>query len=112
MRLPDGSRALVDRRKVVEYLLNPAHPDNGGKASFFEALGFSIADPDVLVAALASLGAHGQVTAEMVTDHGQKYVVDGGIQLPDGTVANVRSVWIVDRGQQVPRLVTAYPSSE
>ena len=35
MKLPNAERALVEREKIVNYLLNPAHPDNGGKAAFF-----------------------------------------------------------------------------
>jgi len=31
--------AIVDRHKIVDYLLNSRHPDNGGKAQFFESLG-------------------------------------------------------------------------
>ena len=40
MRLPNASLALVAREKVTDYLLNPAHPDSGGKAEFFHSLGF------------------------------------------------------------------------
>lgn len=38
--------AVVDRGKVLDYLLNEAHPDNGGKARFFVLLGFSRDDPE------------------------------------------------------------------
>jgi hypothetical protein len=40
MKLPNALSALGEREKITEYLLNPAHPDNGGKAPFFTALGF------------------------------------------------------------------------
>jgi hypothetical protein len=40
MRLPNASKAIVERKKIVDYLLNPAHPDNGGKAQFFDKLKF------------------------------------------------------------------------
>lgn len=40
MKLPNASKAVVERTKLVDYLLNAAHPDNGGKAEFFEKLGF------------------------------------------------------------------------
>jgi hypothetical protein len=30
----------VEREKTEDYLLKAAHPDNGGKAAFFERLGF------------------------------------------------------------------------
>jgi hypothetical protein len=40
MRLPNATKAIVERKKIVDYLLNPAHPDNGGKAQFFDKLKF------------------------------------------------------------------------
>ena len=40
MKLPDADKAIVSREKAADYLLNPAHPDNGGKAEFFTRLGF------------------------------------------------------------------------
>jgi len=40
VKLPNPEKAVVERGKVVDYLLNSAHPDNGGKAAFFEGLGF------------------------------------------------------------------------
>ena len=39
-RLPNGGCALVEEKKVVEYLLNLAHPDGTSKAKFFLARGF------------------------------------------------------------------------
>ena len=44
MRLPNADLAVVDREKITQYLLNPKHPDNGGKAVFFVALKFSRSD--------------------------------------------------------------------
>jgi hypothetical protein len=41
MKLPYAGNANVSEAKLVDYLLNPAHPDNGGKAAFFLKLGFS-----------------------------------------------------------------------
>ena len=40
MKLPDADKLVVAREKIADYLLNAAHPDNGGKAQFFERLGF------------------------------------------------------------------------
>jgi hypothetical protein len=55
MKLPNADKAIIDREKIADYLLNPAHPDNGGKAPL------------------------------------------------------VQTVWIVDKGGEAARLVTAYP---
>ena len=41
MKRLNAHLAVVERHKVVGYLLNSAHPDNGGKARFFESFGFS-----------------------------------------------------------------------
>jgi hypothetical protein len=51
---PQAHLAIIDRGKVLDYLLNEAHADNGGKAR----------------------------------------------------------LWIIDRGEDAPRLVTAYPGEE
>ncbi len=32
MKLPNAAQAVVTRGKIADYLLNAAHPDNGGKA--------------------------------------------------------------------------------
>ena len=50
-----------------------------------------------------------EVVKSMETTHGHKYILDGRIEAPGGKTAQVRTVWIVDRGLARPRLVTAYP---
>jgi len=44
VKLPNAHLAVVQQEKIKEYLLNPAHPDNGGKAAFFSMLGFHRGD--------------------------------------------------------------------
>lgn len=112
MSLPNAERAVVDTAKVVDYLLNAAHPDNGGKARFFEAIGFSSKEPERLGVALCAVAAAGDVVSELESRHGTKYVVDGQLASPSGKEPAVRTVWIVDRGRDSPRLVTAYPREE
>ena len=36
MKLPNAKKAVVKRAKIIDYLLDSKHPDNGGKAEFFE----------------------------------------------------------------------------
>ncbi len=112
MKLPNGSRGLVEQRKVVDYLLNGAHPDNGGKAAFFGALGFSTANPGDLIAALTDLAGQEEVVAEVASSHGRKYVVDGSFKSAAGKSPIVRTIWIIDLGGVIPRLVTAYPGED
>lgn len=109
LKLPNANLAVVDRKKVVEYLLNREHPDNGGKAGFFIGMGFNPSDWETFAAALQLLALSVSVTSTMESSHGRKYIVDGPIDGPGSSKRLVRSVWIVDTGETVPRLVTAYP---
>jgi len=112
MKLPNAERAVVEREKIADYLLNPAHPDNGGKAAFFLALGYKRDDWPSLASALRRLAVATEVAKSMETVHGIKYVLDGGMETPGGKTPVVRTIWIVDRGLDRPRLVTAYPREE
>ncbi len=109
MMLPNSHSALVERGKITEYLLNPEHPDNGGKAAFFAALGFDRDAWQTFAAALRKLALTTPVSRKMETVHGIKYIVDGEIESPLDKTASVRTIWIVDAGTDFPRLVTAYP---
>ena len=114
MKLRSAHLAIVERHKIVDYLLNSAHPDNGGKAQFFESLGFSVDAAESLLAALRAVAQTGEVVEHIESSHGEKYVVDGALSShTEGSRARmVRTVWIIDRGKEAPRLVTAYPGKE
>jgi hypothetical protein len=62
VQLRNARLAVVERHKLLKYLLNASHPDNGGKAKSRRRM--------------------------------------------------VRTVWIIDRGSDTPRLVTVYPGRE
>ena len=109
MKLPNLDMASVSEQKMPAYLLNPKHPDGAGKASFFIALGFRVEQWEVLAEALKRLTAYNEVSRSVQSEHGWKYVVEGGIETPVGRSVVIRTVWIVDHGQSSPRLVTAYP---
>jgi hypothetical protein len=72
VRLHNAHLAVIDRSKVVDYLLNEAHPDNGGKARFFEMPGYSREDPERLMQALREVAEHGEVVSSAESAHGQK----------------------------------------
>ena len=40
---------------------------------------------------------------------GTRYVVEGRVFTPDGRNPEVRSVWFISTGDNIPRLVSAYP---
>jgi hypothetical protein len=112
MKLPNVQSVVVEPEKIVDYVLNPAHPDNGGKARFFLGLGFRREEWPLLAAAFRKVAEGYAVAKSVASPHGQKYIVDGRIETPSGKTPLVRTVWIVDRGFDTPRLVTAYPQEE
>jgi uncharacterized protein DUF6883 len=112
MKLPNAHLAIVDRDKIVDYLLNPAHPDNGGKAKFFLGLGFTVEQWQVFAEAVRTLATSCEVMEYVESQHGIKYIVIGRIETSSGRSPSIRTVWIVDKGNNNPRLVTAYPSEE
>ena len=112
MKLPNAKLALVELQKIKEYLLNREHPDNGGKANFFIELGFSAEAWETLAEALRRLAIVFLVSKSVESPHGKKYIVDGEIETPVGKAPTVRTIWIVDDGETIARLVTAYPHEE
>ncbi len=110
MKLPNAHLALVGKEKIIDYLLNAAHPDNGGKAVFFTSIGFQRDEWETLARALRKRTQAAEATESLESDHGTKYIVDGMLETPNGKSRAARTIWIVDRGRNCPRLVTAYPA--
>jgi hypothetical protein len=107
MRLPYLQNALVEQRKVCDYLLSEERSE--GKAAFFIAFGFSLVRWELLRDALLAHAASYDVARTVSSPHGIKYIIEGTLQTPDARNPSVRAVWIVDSGAVAPRLVTAYP---
>jgi hypothetical protein len=109
MKLPNCQLATVPERKVTLYLLNPAHPAGGSKASFFLRFGFSVAEWHRLAEALVAHVRDNDVVESEQTPHGTRHVVDGPMTAPDGTRLNIRSAWYINPGGGAPRFVSAHP---
>ena len=109
--LPNRERAVIDPEKISGYLLDREHPEGGPKALFFFAVGFAAERAEDLAAALL---AHTEepVSSTSETTFGVKYVIDGPFRASGGRTRMLRSVWIVDEGEDRPRFVTAYPLEE
>lgn len=72
MKLPNANKAVVVPEKIADYLLNSAHPDNGGKAEFFTRLGFQRDQWERLATALQALAQTAAVTLVSESPHGKK----------------------------------------
>ena len=109
MNLPNKDQLVIERKEVRDYLLSSSHPTGQGKAEFFAAMGFQRESWEVLANALRQVACNCPVTKSMTSPRGQKYIVDGELATPHGQRPLIRTVWVVDAGRTVPRLVTAYP---
>ena len=109
MKLPNADRAHVHREKITEYLLSIAHPDGRSKARFFSEFGFSLENWEILAEALRKHGTGYPIVKAVESDFGMRYNVEGELETPDGRRPRVRTVWILSRVSEPPRLITAYP---
>ncbi len=109
MKLPHADAAVVDREKVVDYLLNPQHRFGASKAQFFSIFGYFLERWEVLAEAFRAHGRQHHVGRVVETEFGARYQVDGELQTPSGRSPRIRTVGQWDKGQLAPRLITAYP---
>jgi len=109
VNLPNAGKALVEHRKIADYLLAFDHPEGAGKAGFFTHFGFTAVHWQVLAAALVAHAARHPVSSKSESNYGVKFRIDGPMLCPDGRSPSIRAVWIIDAGADMPRLVTAHP---
>jgi hypothetical protein len=101
--------AVVPESKILDYLLSPTHPIGRDKALFFSSLGFSSERWEELASALKAHAANHEVASQEDSMWGTNYSIIGELQCPDGRQPRIRSVWFVEHGGTIPKLITAYP---
>lgn len=108
MRLPHPERAEIPAEKLRDYLLSTTHPIGRHKSVFFRGLGYGAGAYARLAEDLRSiLGSDAH--ADEPSEYGIKYLVRGVLHGTNGRSAEVVTVWIILRGEDTPRFVTAYP---
>jgi hypothetical protein len=105
--LPNAIGAIVEERRIREYLLDATHVTGGSKARFFIAHGFVPDTWELLQASLISQGRANAVTRIVETAWGTRYTVQCNCPTPDGRNPCIRTVWQID--DHIPRLLTAIP---
>lgn len=109
MRLPNAEQVIVDREKITEYLLNPAHRYGASKARFLGEFGFELAAWETLAQALRDHAQRNEVSKVTETLFGHSFEIIGELSAPDGRAPIVCTIWQMDHGKVAPRLITAYP---
>ena len=109
MKLPLIARAEISETKIVKYLLSTTHRAGKSKASFFTQFGFDSSRWEELAGPLKQHAKDNEITLEVQTTFGTRYVIDGLLTAPDGRRLNVRTAWFIDGDGEVPRFITAHP---
>jgi hypothetical protein len=112
VELLGADRAEVDQDKICEYQLSAMHPIGRFKAAFFGGLGYSVDEWAVFAEHLRRHAVENDATATAPNEYGQEYEETGRLAGPTGKSAVVVAVWIVLRGENHPRFVTAFPGTK
>ena len=109
MKLPNADKAVIAAEKLRDYLLNIAHKRGGSKARLLISLGFTVEDWSRLEADLRAQHLASEVVGESSNGYGNCYEIVAPLVGPNGKSVVFRSIWQIDTGAEVPRLITMYP---
>ncbi len=110
MKIPNADRAIIAPEKLRDYLLNSLHRRGGPKARLLMSLGYRAEDCGQLERDLRLQHLTDEVTAVTHTEYGVRFEIVATIVTPSGARFDFCSVWQIDQGSDVPRLITLYPS--
>ena len=110
MRVPNWEQAVVDRRKLQEYLLSATHSVGRFKARYFSALGYESEQWEVLEADLRKT-LDSEAAEPTDSEFGTKFTIRGNIVGPSGRKATIKTVWIILNNEEILRFVTTYPEN-
>jgi len=108
MKLPNGEAAIVEMEKIRDYCLSLHHSRGRHKARvFLSVLGMTAADSRELRGALTYAALKGDAILGASDQYGTRYIID--FEFTRGErAADIRSCWIVRKGETAPRFVTCY----
>jgi hypothetical protein len=109
MKVPNGDQAVISQDKLCNYLLNVAHRRGSSKAKMLLAMGYLPEDWQRLESDIRVQHLNSEVDSVMNTAYGIRYDIVAPLQGPVGQAVMFRSVWQIDTGTQLPRLITMYP---
>ncbi len=109
MKLPNYQKAEIDKNKITGYLLSFTHRDGRSKAKFFSQLGFTLNNWQEFATAIKQHILNNEVIKMESSVFGIRYIIEGELKTPVGKSPIIRSVWFIEKGDTIPRFVTAYP---
>lgn len=109
MKLPNFNNAYIPLSKLSEYLLSETHIVGKSKAKFFLTLGFNKNNAKLLKQELLAIAQTKNIKESISSPYGTKYIIEGFLNTPKKPSIKMRTIWIIETGENIPRFVTAYP---
>ena len=106
--LPNTERAIIKSEKIQHYVLSSEHTIGRSKAAFFRKFGYSPSNWEVFEKDLRELIKVQDAVESETSKFGTKYTVKGPLNSPSGETIIVLTVWVILKGEDFPRFVTAY----
>ena len=110
MKIPNNNQSFVADNKITDYLLSDIHEIGKDKAYFFKRFGFDTTDIDTFKDSLIQHSIDREIAKTIDSKFGIKYELKCKINTPDERNPCIITVWIVENGQEKPKLITAYPA--
>ena len=107
--LKNATKAIIDDRKIRDYILNMRNPDGRHKARVIRAAtGLARLNYNDLIEQIKQGILASEAEPIDAIPYGERFRVVITISGPKGTL-RVRTGWIYRIGEDVPRLATLYP---
>ena len=109
--MPGHENAITPKEKFLEYSLDFDNPNAAGKAEAYKkALGFDKTNADSLISQIENAVHEETVSPIDITESefGTKYKYRIPIKGINGQIKNVIAVYQIDKGTDVPRMITNY----
>jgi hypothetical protein len=110
MKMPNNDQSIVTDKKITDYLLCETHAQGQHKANFFKRFGFTVTDIDTFRESLIQHSMNREIEQTKYSYFGVKYELKCIMQTPDGRNPCIITVWIIENGEESPKLITAYPA--
>ena len=109
MKLPHADGAIISAEKLRDYILSPVHPIGRFEATVFGELGYSAQNWEVFEQHLREQILSLDTVQVEESRYGRKFVIEGPLTGPAGKTMQIVTVWVILKGESIPRFVTAYP---
>ena len=111
MKIPNCEKSIVEDEKITAYLLNDSHFIGKHKSKYFKRFGFDAADIGTFKESLIQHSIDRDIGNSKKSKFGKKYELKCEIKTPDKRNPCVVTIWIVEKDNACPRLITAYPTT-